>query len=159
MKLHSILLSFVVFLFACLPSALAWEGTVTHVIDGDSIQVTRGNQLLTIRLYGIDTPEHGQDFAQEAKEASRSLVLGEKVEIKQMDIDHYDRAVALVIVRGGLLNGELLRRGLAWFYPRYCTAQPLCRKLQDLEQTARAERRGLWQARNPVPPWVWRHGR
>lgn len=139
--------------------ALAWEGTVTRVLDGDSILVRHQGETITIRLYGIDCPEYGQPYWQEAKEAVQDMVLGKKVRIESMDTDQYGRTVGLVGVRGGLVNAELVRQGMAWVYTRYCTQQSLCRSLRDIEDAARMNRVGLWRDRTPTAPWVWKHSR
>lgn len=139
--------------------ATAWEGTVSRVLDGDSLRVRQGGELVTVRLYGIDCPEYGQAQWREAKEADRDMIQGKKVGVTQLDIDRYGRVVALVDYRGRQVNAELVRRGMAWVYPHYCKAQPLCRTLEELEQQARDQRLGIWNERSPVPPWVWKHGK
>jgi len=139
--------------------AIAWEGTVTRVLDGDSLRVNQGGQIVTVRLYGIDSPEYGQPFWRAAKDATSYLVQGKNVTIEPFDTDRYGRIVALVGVRGRSVNGELVRLGMAWVYPHYCKAQPLCLNLEELEQAARAQELGIWKDRNPVPPWVWKHSK
>jgi endonuclease YncB( thermonuclease family) len=137
--------------------ASAWDGRVTKVLDGDSFRVRHGRTITNIRLYGIDTPEYGQTGWQRAKQKTSALVKGARVSIQPMDVDRYGRTVALVSIGGQLLNAELVRGGWAWVYPRYCHAQPLCRQMKILEKDARTYRRGIWQQKHPVPPWVWKH--
>lgn len=136
--------------------AHAWEGSVTRVLDGDSLEVQKTGQIYSIRLYGIDSPEYGQPCWREAKRLTRSLVLGETVTIDPMDADRYGRIVALVRKQGQLINSELVRNGLAWVYSRYCRAQPLCSDMKVLEQNARNQGLGLWREREPLPPWSWK---
>ncbi|WP_310598964.1 thermonuclease family protein [Desulfobulbus sp.] len=136
--------------------AEVWEGVVTRVLDGDSFRIKRENQLVTIRLYGIDSPEYGQACWREAKEGATTLLLGKKVRVESMATDRYGRTVALVDFRGQLVNAELVGRGLAWVYRHYCTAQPLCKRLDALEEVARDGRLGIWREGRPVPPWVWK---
>jgi micrococcal nuclease len=145
-----------VFLWWSAP-AMAWEGTVTKVLDGDSFRVRKGDELVTLRLYGIDCPEYGQAQWREAKEAARDMVQGKKVNVKPIEMDRYGRVVALVDYRGQQVNSELVRHGMAWVYPHYCKAQPLCRALEELEQGARSQQLGIWKEYRPVPPWVWKH--
>ena len=52
------------------------------------------------------------------------------------------------------LNEELLKAGLAWHFKRYSNDE----KLQAMEDQARANKIGLWQESNPIPPWDWRRG-
>jgi len=152
------MIALVVLALTC-SSASAWEGYVTATPDGDSLKVKRGDRIYEIRLYGIDCPEYGQSYWRDAGGFTRSLVLGERVSIEALDTDRYGRIVALVRKQGKLLNGELVGNGLAWVYPRYCHAQPLCNDLELLERDARRQRLGLWRERAPQPPWSWRRGR
>lgn len=137
-------------------SALAYEAVVTHVLDGDSFRVRRGRAIETIRLYGIDCPEYRQDGWLEAKKMTMALLGRYSIEIQPMDTDRYGRTVALVRARGHVVNAELVRSGWAWVYRRYCHAQPFCRQLDEFEQEARRDRRGIWRKNKPVPPWVWK---
>jgi endonuclease YncB( thermonuclease family) len=140
-------------------NAFAWEGTATRILDGDTILVRSDGGTVTIRLYGIDCPEYGQPYWQEAKEAVQDMVLGKRVRIESMDTDQYGRTVALVGVRGGLVNAELVRQGMAWVYTHYCKQPTLCHSLHEIEDAARMNRVGLWRERKPTPPWVWKHSR
>lgn len=140
-------------------SALAWEGTATRILDGDTILVRSRGTTIKIRLYGIDCPEYGQPYSQEAKEAVRAMVLGKNIRIETMDTDQYGRTVGLVEVHGRLVNAELVRQGMAWVYARYCKQAPLCRNLHALEDAARANKVGLWRDHKPTPPWLWRRSR
>jgi endonuclease YncB( thermonuclease family) len=140
-------------------SAQAWEGVVVTVPDGDSLEVKQGDLVHKIRLYGIDCPEYGQASWIEARGLTRAMALGQRLSVEPMDTDKYGRIVALVWSQGGQVNSELVRKGQAWVYPRYCQKQPLCRDMNVLEQTARAARLGLWHQPNPTPPWSWRHSR
>ena len=46
------------------------------------------------------------------------------------------------------LNEELLKAELAWHFRRYSKDE----KLQAMEDRARADKVGLWQDKNPIPP-------
>ncbi|MBM9537448.1 thermonuclease family protein [Desulfobulbus alkaliphilus] len=137
-------------------SAQTWEARVVRVADGDSLEVQRGSQRYRIRLFGIDCPEYGQPCGKEAGHFTRTMVMGKTVTLKTMDKDRYGRIVALVWSGDRLVNRELVRRGWAWVYPKYCLAQPLCTELKTLERSARMQRTGLWEERNPLPPWQWK---
>lgn len=136
--------------------AAAWEGVVVKVLDGDSIVIQRSGEINTIRLYGIDTPEYKQAYSNKAKQFTRRLVNGQRVSVEEKDRDRYGRIVALVVSQGKLVNRELVREGLAWYYPHYCREQPLCNELRSLENQAKKEGRGLWRDRNPVSPMEWK---
>lgn len=136
--------------------AWAWEGVVSKVLDGDSIQVQRDGRTVEVRLYGIDTPEHRQAYSNKARQFTREMLYRKRVTVEEKDVDRYGRRVALVAWQGRLVNRELVRAGLAWHYPRYCRSQPLCGELAVLEQGARASRLGLWADPEPVAPWEWK---
>ncbi len=136
--------------------AMAWQGRVRSVPDGDSLTVERAGRTVKIRLYGIDSPEYRQPVWLEARDFTRRLVSGRSVEIEPMDRDNYGRVVALVVRDGVLINRELVRAGHAWQYPRYCRSRALCAEMASLQDAARAERLGLWRDRSPLPPWKWK---
>ena len=68
--------------------------------------------------------------------------------------DRYGRPLGWVYYENTNLNKELLKAGLAWHFRRYSKDK----ELQALEDQARAEKLGLWQDKNPIPPWDWRRG-
>lgn len=139
--------------------ALAWQGKVVHIKDGDTIVVLRDKNEVDIRLYGIDTPEKGQPYGSRAKRFVAHMAGKERVEVDVRDTDRYGRKVALVYVEGDgkSLNEELVRAGYAWVYKRYCKIQD-CDHWRKLERQAREANKGLWSDPDPVPPWDWRHG-
>jgi endonuclease YncB( thermonuclease family) len=130
---------------------------VERVIDGDSFSVKSRGKKLQVRLWGVDTPEWQQGFSQEAKSFSRQQIQGRQVKITQKGWDKYGRLVALVEVDGESLSELLLREGLAWVHIYYCH-EPICEEWRQLERLARTARRGLWQEKEPVPPWKWKRG-
>jgi micrococcal nuclease len=130
-------------------------GTVTRVVDGDTLIVQLSSGPIRIRLYGIDAPEHNQPGGREAKAALTSLVSGARVELDPINQDRYNRMVARV-VRGRLdVNAEMIRLGDAWVYRHYLRRED--RGWCGLESEARSAHRGLWAVRDPMPPWSFRH--
>lgn len=137
-------------------TAYAWPARVVGVPDGDSLKVERQGKTYKVRLYGIDSPEYGQEDFRPARDYTRTRVSGRTVEITVKDKDRYGRIVALVERDGQLINRELVARGLAWMYPRYCTTEPLCHEMEALQQSAKDQRLGLWQGARPLPPRKWK---
>src|ERR1035437_7121421 len=62
-------------------------------------------------------------------------------------------AVEIILPDGRNLNQETVRAGMAWWYQQYARRETV---LRDLEQEARASKRGLWIDPKPVAPWEWR---
>jgi hypothetical protein len=58
----------------------------------------------------------------------------------------------VVLGDGIILNQELVRAGLCWWYRHYSDDA----MLGDLEADARRAKRGLWQDPFPIPPWDYR---
>ena len=130
-------------------------GTVTRVVDGDTLVVQLRSGPIRVRLYGIDAPEHNHPGGREAAAALTSLVSGERVELEPISQDRYSRMVARVL-RGQLdVNAQMVRLGDAWVYRHYLRRED--RGWCSLESDARNAHRGLWAARDPVPPWDFRH--
>src|SRR5262249_26262651 len=75
-----------------------------------------------------------------------------RVEVKGQA--RYQRTIAEVILPDGrILNYEIVKAGLAWWFRRYAPKDPT---LEGLEFQARQAQRGLWSDRDPVPPWEFR---
>jgi endonuclease YncB( thermonuclease family) len=134
-------------------------GKVIKVADGDTITILdHTNTQHRIRLQGIDAPEKSQPFGNASRKHLASLVAGKSVTVEWGKRDRYGRIVGFVIVDGQDVNLEQLKAGMAWFYHYYQNElTPEDRKrYAQAEDKARADRLGLWQDRNPIPPWEWR---
>jgi endonuclease YncB( thermonuclease family) len=133
--------------------ALALEGKVVGVIDGDTIDVLDSSKKQhRIRFDGIDAPERGQPFSNRAKSTLSDLVFGKTVKVDTEGTDKYDRTIGRVYVDGRDVGLAMLEAGVAWHYTKYDQSKPYA----DGEKVARAARRGLWTDKNPIPPWEWR---
>jgi len=133
-----------------------FTGIVVGVTDGDTLTVLNDRIPLKIRLHGIDCPERGQPFSQQAKQLASHLAFGKQVLVRPTDVDRYGRIVAEVTLPDGrFLNHELVRSGMAWWYQRYAPGDAV---LRSLEAEARRAKRGIWSAGAQVPPWLWRGG-
>jgi len=140
-------------------TASAFDGRVVKVTDGDTVEVLdSSNQLTKIRLYGIDAPEQSQDFGQKAKQYVLDMTANKTVEVEAIDTDRYGRTVGVVHIGGAILNTEIVKAGLAWYYSQYCK-KSFCGEWQQIESQARSSKIGLWSIANPQPPWDFRHGK
>jgi micrococcal nuclease len=130
----------------------SFSGVVTHVADGDTLDVTVGDRAVKIRLEGIDAPERGQPFSAQARTHLRVLTFSQRVVVHVRNTDRYGRLVARVIVGTKDLSEEMVAAGLAWHYLEYSSDA----RLALLEKQARNKGLGLWADRAPVPPWLAR---
>lgn len=135
--------------------AESFRARTSRVIDGDSLVVKRGKEKIRIRLWGIDTPEKGQPFSQEAKRFTQRLLLGRMVTVTSVEYDDYGRLVAMVYLGRDNVSEKLVGSGLAWVHIYYCHKR-ICNTWKVLERKAREAKRGLWLEKHPVPPWQWK---
>ena len=139
-------------------SAHAFPARVVAVADGDTLTIepVGGGARELVRLHGIDAPELRQPYGEMARAFVRTFALhkGVTVHLEQQGRDSHGHLIATVEVPGaGILQELLLGAGLAWVCPRYCQG---CEKWEAMQETAKAQRLGLWADKNPVPPWEWR---
>ena len=141
--------------FPLTPSVSQFSGKVVSVLDGDTIEVLYNRRARRIRLNGIDAPEKGQAFGQKAKQFVSEQVFGREVTVRTFGLDKYGRTIGDVFLPDSrMLNEELVREGLAWWYREYAPGNVT---LEKLEAEAREAKRNLWSHKKPVPPWVYRH--
>ena len=119
--------------------AFTLRGTVTRVVDGDTVHVDVSGRDEKVRLIGIDTPEVGQCDAAKATTLARQLTQGRAVRLvgdpTQSTRDRYGRLLAYVWVDGRDLGFQELARGFARVYI-------YDRPFQRLAAYRRAERAG-----------------
>jgi len=104
------------FLDKTLEKFLTEEGfvLVERVIDGDTFAI----ENTSVRLLGINTPERGELYYQEAKEFLEELILNETVNLKygKDKRDKYGRTLAYIYINRENINLKLIEEGLANFY-------------------------------------------
>jgi len=133
----------------------AFKGIVILIADGDTITVVHNGKPKKIRLYGIDTPESKQAFGNQTKNFTYAMVYRKSVNVEPVTTDRYGRTVGIVHVNEKCLNSELISKGFAWVYDRYCK-KDMCDKWKKLEEVAKQSKAGLWSKDNPVEPWMYR---
>lgn len=132
----------------------SFTGEVIGVLDGDTIEVLHNKKTQRVRLYGIDCPEKGQAFGNNAKQATSALVFAQVVTLEIHGKDKYGRVLADVLLADGTnVNHTLVKDGWCWWYRKFA---PDDTTLETLETEAIETGRGLWADPEPVPPWAWR---
>lgn len=127
------------------PQSLDRTAQVKYVIDGDTIVVGENEK---VRYIGIDTPEIGECYYDEAKARNRELVERQQVFLdicEEEPTDKYGRTLAYVYVGDLLVNAELLSGGFA----ATLNIPPCNHKaayFRDLQLAARTAKRGMWGA-------------
>ena len=133
------------------------DGRVYRVVDGDTLMVVDGShRQREIRLLGIDAPWVTQAFGQNARTALSALAADQPLRADCLGLGSQD--VCRVRVGGQDVALELVRAGMAWWNPQHVSLQtaPERADYQRAEFNAKIRRFGLWNAKNPVPPWQWR---
>ena len=129
------------------------EGLVVKIVDGDTYDVIRNGIQTRVRMDGIDAPERGMDYYKVSKDYLGSLCMNKKIRLQVSKKDRYGRLIAKTYLPDGREAGqELVKAGMAWHFKKYSSDATLAR----LEREARAARRGLWSAGNPIAPWDFR---
>ncbi len=133
--------------------ALAASYLVVGVSDGDTLKVLDSSkQQMVCRLYGIDAPEKSQPFGQASKRALSDLTFNRMVEVDVTGRDRYKRSICKVRVGRTDINREQVSSGMAWMYRQYTRDFTY----EAAENTARAQRRGVWSEASAIPPWEYR---
>jgi endonuclease YncB( thermonuclease family) len=131
-------------------------GTVSRVIDGDTIIVSGDGRSEDVRVLGIDTPETVDPrkpvgcFGPQASAYTKHLLSGRRVRLEYDRVlrDRYGRFLAYVYLEGPhevFVDARLVQLG----YARTLSIPPNTRhaaQLARLEQAAAVEGRGLWSA-------------
>lgn len=122
---------------------------VVEIIDGDTIDVAIQGQVFRVRYIGMDTPEVGAPYSDEATRINRDLVGGKQVLLVKdvSEVDQYNRLLRYVFVDNQFVNYELVKRGFAQIltYPPDVACQDTFLAAQ---QNAIQQKAGLWK---PTP--------
>ncbi|MCS6925159.1 MAG: thermonuclease family protein [Candidatus Binatia bacterium] len=118
-------------------------GRVTAVLDGDTIELADGT---VVRYVGVNTPERGQRFYEEARQYNARLVLGKTVRLASagQEEDRYRRRLAYVYVGEVLVNAHLIAEG--WAHLFVLAPLPPYQEWLQLQKDAQAQRKGMWRA-------------
>lgn len=131
-----------------------FSGTVINVIDGNTIEVQGADDTMyRVVLAGIDCPEPGQKYFDQAKERLAKLVLKREVIVRIQGRNRWGHHVAVVLIarNGKDPRMELLEDGLAWTAEK----DPLP-DLEALRLQAAEKKKGIWEEEVPTPPWKYR---
>jgi endonuclease YncB( thermonuclease family) len=139
----------------------AIQGKVVELGWGDSVTVLDAqSKKHRVRLLGIDAPEKEQPFGPVARQKLSMMVFGKTVNVKYQKMDRNGRALGKVTLGALDVNLEMLKAGLAWYYPNDRDLPESDRPLYSgAEREARTASRGLWQDEAPLPPWEFRQAR
>jgi micrococcal nuclease len=115
---------------------------VSDIIDGDTIKLTNGER---VRLIGINTPEKGQPYYQQATDRLEELIGANPVRLEadEEDKDQYGRWLRYIYLNDTFVNLEMVKSGFAIAYE----FQPNVKysdKFNKAEEEAREAKIGIW---------------
>lgn len=121
------------------------RAAVVGVTDGDTLTVDLAGREEDVRLIGINTPERGECFADDATAALGDLLAGREVRLLAdvSDRDQYDRLLRYVFVDDTFVNEAMVRGGYALAY-RYEPDVARADELDAAQADAEEAGRGLW---------------
>lgn len=131
---------------------------VVGISDGDSFTgLTKDNQQIRYRIFGIDAPEKSQPFSNEARKLLSDLIYRKKVNLILVEpSDNYSREVVRVFIADSIdVGAEMIKNGLAWHYRHFDVSSNYF-QYEQLEQQARENKIGLWSLPNAENPSKFR---
>lgn len=135
------------------------EGNVVFVHTGDIVSVAgQDGKTYSIRLRGIDAPENRQDFGERSRKKLSYLIEGMDVMVIVHKEDSNGRYLGSVFLDGIDVSLSQIETGMAWHYADDSQEQTQedSQRYADVETKARAARVGLWESKDPMPPWDFR---
>ena len=121
------------------------------IFDGDTLLVKLDGSEEEVRLLGINTPERGECFASDAREAAASLLETAPLTIEVVgERDQFDRLLGYAHAGGVLVNQALVQGGYALALQ---TDHPRLAEFLAAEEGAYAAGAGLWAADACGPPF------
>ncbi|MEN7982130.1 MAG: thermonuclease family protein [Nanoarchaeota archaeon] len=82
---------------------------IQRVIDGDTIKANNKS----IRLLGINSPEKGEPYFNEAKEFLEKLILNKTIKLESTKQDLYGRTLAYLFLKNENVNLAIVKNGFA----------------------------------------------
>jgi len=137
------------------------EVKVLKISSGDTLLVDDGVNKVTVRILGIDAPEDGQRFFEEAKKNLSDLVASKKVVLRYSLHnlkDEFGYFPARVFIGGTDVGLTALKNGFAWYNKedRFFLEKKDDKENTDAADKAQAAKMGIWQDAKPQKPWEYR---
>ena len=150
-------------LLAPSPGLRVFQARCDRVLDGDTVEVTYGHQVLKLRLAYIDAPELSQQafdkvpIGENSKVFLEELVLGKTIKVRVIQKDRYGRYLAQISLGRDDINLYMLEQGHALIY-RYYEFESRDQRLSYMgaEMLAKRKRLGMWNTFGFYDPYAYR---
>ncbi|NLO33048.1 MAG: hypothetical protein GX117_06800, partial [Candidatus Hydrogenedentes bacterium] len=131
-----------------------YTGKLDSVTPDALVKIKHGEETTTLRLYGIDCPEIGQAFAEEARDELKKRYQGDTVAVYVLTVDSLNVPVALVFDENShSISHSLAVDGLAWWDEHNASKDTVLRKLNA--EAVLAER-AVFSEITALAPWDYR---
>lgn len=125
---------------------------ITYFYDGDTVKIKDAGRDYKLRLTDIDAPERNQAYGLKSRRALMQFCKNAEVKVYISGQDQYQRSLGKLYCNKQNASEFMVKHGHAWFNRRYSMDYMLAL----LEDEARKNKGGLWNADKPTPPWIWR---
>lgn len=144
-----------------LAAQAATEVKVVAVGSGDTLLIDDGVNRVIISILGIDAPEVGQTFYEEAKKNLSDLTTGKKVVLKYSLHNlknEFGYFPARVFIDEKDIGLSVLENGFAWRNEKdkFFLEKKDDEVNQQAEAKARSAKTGIWKIEKPQEPWEYR---
>jgi len=141
-------------LFSNASGQMRFYGTVSEVIDGQTLVINTDGRTLTVQLQYIATPSSGQPLYDMVRSHLSTIALGKSVEFKLIRLGA-KVAVGKVTMHGSDISMQLIRDGAAWHEPTKTSGQAAAEasEYDSNQQQAKNEKRGIWSVPGLKTPW------
>lgn len=137
-----------------LPSVSETYYSVTQVVDGDTIKIRFNDNIESVRLIGINTPEtvdprkSVECYGKEASAYTYNLLNNKQVRIEfdptQGERDKYGRLLLFIFLQDGtFVNKKIISDGYAYEYT-YDKPYKYQNEFKEVEKNAQNNKYGLW---------------
>lgn len=144
-------------------------GTITRIVDGDTIHAQIGQEKVIARFHCADTPEskmfgkqkaqivNGVNYGELATNYLKTLInVGDTVELEfQKRKDRYGRPIYVIYKEGVNINLKIIEDGYATVLQDYCPKRKGAAYYKALEK-ARNAKVGLWAKGGIADPQAFR---
>lgn len=129
------------------------SGRVIQVLDGNTIEIkTTDEEVVKIILFGVDCPDKGQSFYNEATKCLERILLKKNVNVQLKGKDRSGTNIGIVTTNKNTdPRIKLLEEGMAWTSEKDPSPE-----LEPYKAKAIEKGLGLWSEKEPTPPWVYR---
>jgi len=156
MKIHQLVVFFIITLLSTDIFSDEYEAIVLKVIDGDTIYIKSEKGRKKVRLRYIDAPEIKQPYGDMARIFLVNELDDKRITVNSDYKDRYGRDIGDIYVYNKneaiYINAKLIKSGNAWVYKTYRENT----YLMNLENIAKDNKLGLWKDKSPIKPWEYR---